>query len=151
MSNILHLLTMLSMLFPLILAQEFPIKPPGNIKLTPPNMSPESNMITRNLDWHKGMASAFVTSELGMLHNWGSFDTPFYDGPQFYTINLYKFGEGGYESPSDCYFACKEWLGQAIGAGMQQFQCDHYGGGTTHCWIGYAPKVDTKTKREWKA
>ncbi|KAI9722265.1 MAG: hypothetical protein M1812_001737 [Candelaria pacifica] len=150
----LRLLSILLTFLPFILAQEWPVAPPANIHINPPNKSPDNSMMTGNQDWHDHMALALTTSAVDFLNKWGSFDVEFKGGAQFYTINLYKYNEGGYKSPSDCYNACSEWLGQAMQAGMQDFQCDHYGGGKTHCWLGYGPKVHQKAKREsieWKA
>ncbi|KAI9698164.1 MAG: hypothetical protein M1836_004166 [Candelina mexicana] len=144
------LLTLLTTLLSLALAQEYPGPVPSNIKLSPADLSPQNSMVTRSLEWHNGMALAFVKCSVGQLQRWGSFDINF-KSAQFYTINLYKYGEEGYESPRDCFNACQAFLGQAIGAGLQEFQCDHYGGGKTHCWLGYGPKINQKHKREWRA
>lgn len=98
-------------------------------------------MMTANLDWHKKMALAFISARTTELHKWGAFDVTF-DSSQMCTVSLYKYTEGGYESPSDCFDVCEKYLGDAMGAGVQGFQCDHRpAGGGTHCWMGYGPRV----------
>ncbi len=146
----LYLLTFLTTLLPLAVAQDYNGGKPidVHVKLLPPNLSPDQNMITRNLDWHKALAVAFVNWNLN-LNTWTSFDAVFHDPlPQLYPITTYKFGEGNYKSPSDCHNVCQAFMGQAIGAGVQQFQCDHRPPGQAHCWMGYAPKIAADRKRD---
>ncbi len=113
--------------------------PPANIKLTPPDLDLLKNMHTTEQYWYDHMIGAYTQTDL-QKEKWGKFDVLF-NNPHHLNIQVFKWAEGGYESPGDCWRACEWFFSEAVKSRVDHFQCDHRPGGNTHCWMGYAPKV----------
>ncbi len=119
---------------------------PANIRLWPADLEPEHSMSSAHVLRHERLKRAWEQTNSENLDKWGSWDINFMD-LAMHPVSLYKWTEGGYKSPRDCFSACGLYMADAIEAGVQEFQCDHYGGGNTHCWTGYGLKNYQPKKR----
>lgn len=53
---------------------------------------------------------------------------------------IFQSASKSWNSPADCYDACKNCLSQSIADGVSQIWCNAWSG-SAHCWIGYTDSV----------